>query len=74
MDADLRAKFGLDRVAFEGLEHRARIAAMLRAIVADGCVEVTISMSAKTALRLADDVEFAVTSHPLGVPPSSARL
>lgn len=67
MTPPIPALFGMDSVLFEGLEHRARVPAMLRDLVERGAVEVTLTMSAKTALRLANDVEFAVNERPLGV-------
>lgn len=67
MTAPLTQKLGLDSIAFEGLEHRARVPAMLRDLVERGAVEVSLTMSAKTALRMADDLEYAVSERPLGI-------
>jgi hypothetical protein len=70
LSPDLKSKLGLDRLAYEGLHHRAQVPALLRDMVKRGCVEVTLTMSAKTALRMADDLQFAINEHPLGVPGS----
>jgi hypothetical protein len=66
---DIAKMMGLDAVLFEGLEHRSRVPLMLRDLVQRGAVEVTLTMSAKTALRMAADIERAVIDYPLGVPP-----
>lgn len=65
---DIQAILGLDTVVFEGLEHRSRVPLLLRDLVRRGCVEVSLTFSAKTALRMADDLEFAIQEHPLGMP------
>lgn len=64
---NLKSVFGLGEISFEQLEHRSRVPLMLRDLVEkQGCVTVEISMTAATALAMANDIEFAVNEKPLG--------
>jgi hypothetical protein len=60
--------FNLNSRVFSRLERRAGVPALLRDLVHQGSVEVTITVDAATALALADDIEFAVQERPLGKP------
>lgn len=60
--------FNLKSKIFSRLQRRAGVPALLRDLVRQGSVEVTITVDAATALALADDIEFAVQERPLGRP------
>lgn len=57
-----------------GLEARGDTPRKLRALVAEGWAEISLTMTAECARRMADDLEFAIRERPLGRPLDDAAL
>ncbi|MEP3669957.1 MAG: hypothetical protein ABJN42_24875 [Roseibium sp.] len=57
----------LDAASFGGLQARAEFPLRLRDLIKQGAAEITMTLCARTATNMADDIEFAVVQRPHGV-------
>ena len=69
---DLAELLGITDEAITGMPSRIQVAHILRVMVtrarADGADRILCALSCEAAMTLADDIEFAVSHHPMGVP------
>lgn len=61
-------------ITTEDLARRAEMPQMLRDMVALGYSSMTLEITSRTALRLADDIEYAVLRCPDGTPDQASEV